>query len=165
MEVLHKIRKGIDTVLSTVCVLLFAVMVIVGTYQIVTRFVFNSPSTVSEELLTYTFAWMAMFASAYVFGKRDHMKMSFLVDKLSKEKRRVLDIIIEVLIIVFAVAVLIYGGVTIMDLTMTQKTASLGVSQGVVYAVMPISGVLIAIYGILNIADMCTGNYVQKTEE
>lgn len=165
MEVLHKIRKGIDTVLSTVCVLLFAVMVIVGTYQIVTRFIFNSPSTVSEELLTYTFAWMAMFASAYVFGKRDHMKMSFLVDKLSKEKRRVLDIVIELLIIVFAVAVLIYGGVTIMDLTMTQKTASLGVSQGVVYAVMPISGVLIAIYGILNIADMCTGNYVQKTEE
>lgn len=165
MKVLHKIRKGIDTVLSTVCVLLFAVMVIVGTYQIVTRFIFNSPSTVSEELLTYTFAWMAMFASAFVFGKRDHMKMSFLVDKLSKEKRRVLDIVIEVLIIVFAVAVLIYGGVTIMDLTMTQKTASLGVSQGVVYAVMPISGVLIAIYGILNIADMCTGNYVQKTEE
>lgn len=165
MEVLHKIRKGIDTVLSSVCVLLFAVMVIVGTYQIVTRFVFNSPSTVSEELLTYTFAWMAMLASAYVFGKRDHMKMSFVVDKLPEGKRRVLDIIIEVLIVVFAAAVLIYGGITIMNLTMTQKTASLGVSQGIVYAVMPLSGILIAVYGVLNIADMCTGNYVQKTEE
>ena len=165
MEALHKIRKGIDTVLSAACVFLFAVMVIVGTYQIVTRFVFNSPSTVSEELLTYTFAWMAMLASAYVFGKRDHMKMSFVVDKLPEGKRRVLDIIIEVLIVVFAAAVLIYGGFTIMNLTMTQKTASLGVSQGVVYAVMPLSGILIAIYGVLNIIDMCTGNYVQKTEE
>lgn len=165
MEVLHKIRKGIDTVLSSVCVFLFAVMVIVGTYQIVTRFVFNSPSTVSEELLTYTFAWMAMLASAYVFGKRDHMKMSFVVDKLPEGKRRVLDIIIEVLVVVFAAAVLIYGGITIMNLTMTQKTASLGVSQGIVYAVMPLSGILIAVYGVLNIADMCTGNYVQKTEE
>ncbi len=165
MEALHKIRKGIDTVLSAVCVFLFAVMVIVGTYQIVTRFVFNSPSTVSEELLTYTFAWMAVLASAYVFGKRDHMKMSFVVDKLPEGKRRVLDIIIEVLIVVFAAAVLIYGGFTIMNLTMTQKTASLGVSQGIVYAVMPLSGILIAIYGVLNIADMCTGNYVQKTEE
>ena len=76
-----------------------------------------------------------------------------------------LDIVIEVLIVFFAAAVLIYGGVTIMNLTMTQKTASLGVSMGVIYAVMPISGVLIAIYGLLNIADMCTGNYVQKTEE
>ena len=91
MEALHKIRKGIDTVLSSACVLLFAMMVVVGTYQIVTRFIFNKPSTVSEELLTYTFAWMAMLASAYVFGKRDHMKMSFLVDKLPEGKRRVLD--------------------------------------------------------------------------
>ena len=165
MEALHKIRKGIDTVLSSACVLLFAMMVVVGTYQIVTRFIFNKPSTVSEELLTYTFAWMAMLASAYVFGKRDHMKMSFLVDKLPDGKRRVLDIVIEVLIVFFAAAVLIYGGVTIMNLTMTQKTASLGVSMGVIYAVMPISGVLIAVYGLLNIADMCTGNYVQKIEE
>ena len=164
MEALHKIRKGIDTVLSSACVLLFAMMVVVGTYQIVTRFIFNKPSTVSEELL-YTFAWMAMLASAYVFGKRDHMKMSFLVDKLPEGKRRVLDIVIEVLIVFFAAAVLIYGGVTIMNLTMTQKTASLGVSMGVIYAVMPISGVLIAVYGLLNIADMCTGNYVQKIEE
>ena len=165
MEALHKIRKEIDTVLSSVCVFLFAAMVVVGTYQIVTRFVFNSPSTVSEELLTYSFAWMAMFASAYVFGKRDHMKMSFVVDKLPADKRRILDIVIEILIVVFAAAVLIYGGFTIMNLTMTQKTASLGISQGVVYAVMPISGILVVIYGLLNIADMCTGNYVQKTEE
>ena len=165
MDALHQLRKGIDKVLGTVCIVLFAIMVIVGTYQIVTRFVFNSPSTVSEELLTYTFAWMAMFATAYVFGKRDHMKMTFVVDKLSPEKRKILDIAIELLIIVFAVAVLIYGGFTIMDLTMTQKTASLGVSMGVIYSVMPVSGILIAVYGVLNIADMCAGNYIQKTEE
>ena len=165
MDALHQLRKGINKILGTVCIVLFAIMVIVGTYQIVTRFVFNSPSTVSEELLTYTFAWMAMFATAYVFGKRDHMKMTFVVDKLSPEKRKILDIVIEVLIIVFAAAVLIYGGFTIMDLTMTQKTASLGVSMGVIYSVMPVSGILIAVYGVLNIADMCAGNYIQKTEE
>lgn len=165
METLHKIRKGIDTVLSSVCIFLFAAMVVVGTYQIVTRFVFNRPSTISEELLTYTFAWMAMLASSYVFGKRDHMKMSFLVDKLPESKRRVLDIVIEALLVLFAAAVLIYGGFTIMNLTMTQKTASLGISMGIVYAVMPISGILITVYGILNIADLCAGNSAVKSEE
>lgn len=38
MDVLHKIRKGIDIVLSWACAALFAVMVIVGTYQIVVRY-------------------------------------------------------------------------------------------------------------------------------
>ena len=163
MEALHKIRKGMNVVVSTICIVLFAVMVIVGTYQIVTRFIFNSPSTVSEELLTYTFAWMAIFSSAYVFGKRDHMRMTFIVDKLPKEQRKILEIAIEILIIAFAVVVLVYGGFTIMGLTMTQKTASLGVMMGVIYSVVPICGILIAIYGVLNVIDLCAG--YENTEE
>ena len=163
METLHKIRKGMNTVVSTICIILFAIMVIVGTYQIITRFVFNNPSTISEELLTYTFAWMAIFSSAYVFGKRDHMRMTFVADKLPKEQRKILEIVIELLIIAFAVIVLIYGGFTIMGLTMTQKTASLGVMMGVVYAVVPICGILIAIYGVLNVIDLCAG--YENTEE
>ena len=163
METLHKIRKGMNAVVSTICIILFAVMVVVGTYQIITRFVFNNPSTISEELLTYTFAWMAIFSSAYVFGKRDHMRMTFVADKLPKEQRKILEIVIELLIIAFAVIVLIYGGFTIMGLTMTQKTASLGVMMGVIYAVVPICGILIAIYGVLNVIDLCTG--YENTEE
>ena len=163
METLHKIRKGMNTVVSTICIVLFAVMVVVGTYQIITRFVFNNPSTVSEELLTYTFAWMAIFSSAYVFGKRDHMRMTFIADKLPKEQRKILEIVIELLVIAFAVIVLIYGGFTIMGLTMTQKTASLGVMMGVIYAVVPICGILIAIYGVLNVIDLCAG--YENTEE
>ena len=163
METLHKIRKGMNTVVSTICIVLFAVMVVVGTYQIITRFIFNSPSTVSEELLTYTFAWMAIFSSAYVFGKRDHMRMTFVADKLPKEQRKILEIVIELLVIAFAVIVLIYGGFTIMGLTMTHKTASLGVMMGVVYAVVPICGILIAIYGVLNVIDLCAG--YENTEE
>ena len=163
METLHKIRKGMNAVVSTICIILFAVMVVVGTYQIITRFVFNNPSTISEELLTYTFAWMAIFSSAYVFGKRDHMRMTFVADKLPKEQRKILEIIIELLIIAFAVIVLVYGGFTIMGLTMTQKTASLGVMMGVIYAVVPICGILIAIYGVMNVIDLCAG--CENTEE
>ena len=165
MEALHKIRKGLDAVVGTICVVLFAMMVLVGTYQIVTRFIFNSPSTVSEELLTYTFAWMAMFATAYVFGKRDHMRMTFVVDKLGVSQRKVLEIVIEILVIAFACIVLIYGGFTIMGLTMTQKTASLGVMMGVIYSVVPITGILIAIYGVLNVVDLVTGYDSTKVEE
>ena len=107
-----------------------------------------------------------MFASAYVFGKRDHMRMTFVVDKMSKESRRVLEIVIELLVIAFAVVVLVYGGFTIMGLTMTQKTASLGVMMGVIYSVVPICGILISIYGILNLVDLFHGyESIQNKEE
>lgn len=157
MKALHSIRKFIDLVLSSACALVFAAMVVIGSYQIITRFIFRSPSTVSEELLTYSFTWMALLSSAYVFGKRDHMRMGFLADKLNESGRKVLALVSEVLILLLAGSVMIYGGFNIMQLTMTQSTASLGIPMGVVYAILPISGILIVIYSILNIIDLATG--------
>ena len=157
MKVLAKIRKVIDVVLGSACALVFALMVCIGTYQIVKRLILNDPSTVSEELLTYSFTWMALLASAYVFGKRDHMRMGFLADKLTGTPRKILEIFIELLLMVFTGVVLIYGGISIINLTMIQKTASLGIPMGVVYTILPITGVIIFIYSILNIIDLCVG--------
>ena len=59
MAILDNIRNVMNKVIRIVCILLFAFMVIIGTYQILVRYIFNSPSTVSEELLTYSFTWNA----------------------------------------------------------------------------------------------------------
>ena len=74
---------------------------------------------------------MALLSTALVFGKRDHMRMGFLADKVTGQKKKVLEIGIELLIILFALVVMVYGGISIMKLTMTQITASLGVSYGI----------------------------------
>ena len=52
MIILNNIRKVINTVIKIACILLFGFMVIIGTYQILVRYIFNNPSTISEELLT-----------------------------------------------------------------------------------------------------------------
>ncbi len=165
MEAVKKIKNRMNAVLSFLCIILFAFMVCVGTYQIVTRFVFNSPSTVSEELLTYSFAWMALLSSALVFGKRDHMRMGFWADKLTGTKKKVLELVIELIVLIFAASVMVYGGSTIMKLTMTQKTASLGIPMGIIYTVVPLSGIVIVIYAILNMIELCKGNLDQPVAE
>ncbi len=157
MNALASLRKILNTVLSYATGVIFAFMVCVGTYQIVTRYFFNRPSTVSEELLTYSFTWMALLASALVFGKRDHMRMGFLADKVTGSARKVLETVIELLVILMVGGIMLYGGSSIMKLTMTQKTASLGIPMGVIYTILPVSGVLIVIYGVLNIIDLWQG--------
>lgn len=164
MKTLHKIRQVIDVTLSSLCVIIFALMVIIGTYQITTRYFFNKPSTVSEELLTYSFTWMALLASVLVFGKRDHMRMGFLADKLTGTPRKILEIVIELLVMLLSGSVLVYGGATIMQLTMTQVTASLGIPMGIVYTVVPLSGIIIVFYSILNIIDLAVGYEREQRE-
>lgn len=157
MKSLETLRNVINKILCVATSVIFALMVCIGTYQIATRYFFGSPSTVSEELLTYSFTWLALLAAAYVFGKRDHMRMGFLADKATGGLKTALSIMNELLTMLLAGSIMLYGGFTIIHLTMTQKTASLGISMGVIYTILPISGILIFIYGILNIIDLANG--------
>ena len=70
MAILDNIRNVMNKVIRIICIVLFAFMVIIGTYQILVRYIFNSPSTVSEELLTYSFTWMSLFAGRLCVWKK-----------------------------------------------------------------------------------------------
>ena len=151
---MKSVIKVFNKCLEAVCIFIFAFIVVVGSYQIITRYVFNSPSTKSEELLTYSFTWLAMLSAALVFGKRDHIAMTFIYDKMSQSTKKILSIINEVLVLVFAVIVLIYGGIYITRLTATQLTASLGVPMSYIYVVVPLSGFITSLYAVLNIVQI-----------
>ena len=93
------------------------------------------------------------------------MRMGFLADKIKGSAKKGLEIVIEAVAVIFAVVVMVYGGFNIMGLTMAQTTASLPVTMGVVYTVLPLSGIVIAIYGVLNIIDLAHGKGLTLDEE
>lgn len=148
------IRKGLDKLILFICVVLFMLMTVVGTYQILVRYVFKSPSTISEELISYSFAWMSMFAASYIFGKRDHMRMVFFIEKFTKNAQKTVAIITEIIILLFALGVLVGGGSYITSLSMTQMTPALKISMGYIYLVIPVCGIMTSIYSVLNIVDL-----------
>lgn len=93
------------------------------------------------------------------------MRMGFWADKLTGTEKKVLELVIELIVLIFAASVMVYGGSTIMKLTMTQKTASLGIPMGIIYTVVPLSGIVIVIYAILNMIELCKGNLDQPVAE
>ena len=95
-----------------------------------------------------------MFAASYVFGKRDHMRMVFFIERYSKKIQLNVAILSEIVVLLFAFGVLVCGGKTITTLTMTQMSPALRVSMGYIYSVLPTCGVIISIYSVLNIVDL-----------
>lgn len=148
------LKKKLDKAIEVFIMILLAFMVIVAIWQVSSRYVFNSPSTISEELLRCCLIWLAMIGSAYMFGLREHMSITFFVEKFGEEVVRKLSILSEVIIVVFSLFVLVYGGVNITLLTMKQVSAALGISMGYVYLVLPLSGILMIFYGVLNILNL-----------
>lgn len=154
---MNKLRTVLNKTIEVICMALLVFMVVLGTWQIITRYVLNNPSTVSEDLLIYSFVWMALLGSAYVFGKKDHMTMVFFRQKLdnkSPQVKFILSVMTEIVVLLFSALVLVLGGVQISKLAMGQISPALGIPMGYVYLALPLSGIITIIYNILNLVDL-----------
>ena len=149
-----KLRKGIDTFTEFLACGILAVMTVLVTWQVITRFIFHEPSTVTEALAKYLFLWLVLITAAYVVGKREHMRLEFFVGRLSANVQMVCNMISEIVIFFFTAIVLTYGGGYIATAAMSQTDSALPIPIGVVYLALPVGGALAAIYSLFNIADI-----------
>ena len=151
---METLRKRLDKVLEFICCTLLALMTILVTWQVVSRYVLNNPSTVTEELVLFSFVWMGLLGGAYLFGKNEHMAMTFLFDKLSEKNKIKVRIFFELVIMAFAVFILVFGGWNMSKLSMGQLSSSLQIPMGYIYLALPLSGITTMIYNALNISDI-----------
>lgn len=158
----RKIRKLVTQILSALCAGLLAFMSLLTCYQVFMRYVIRRPSTMSEDILSYSFVWISLLATALVFGERDHMNLSFFVDKLSGNLRKAAAVFSEVLVLAVAVLIFILGGRGFLAVGALQVSPTLGVTMDLIYSILPISGVLIAVYGVLNIVEIIKGEAEEK---
>ena len=155
---MQKIRNILKTILDVLAGGSMTVMVILTTYQVIARYIFNSPSTWSEELVGYLFGWSTMFGATIVSGERGHMNIPIVIDRFSPPVRKAFHIFGEVIAFLFSATILVFGGFQVSQLAMGQQTSSLGVAVGVFYWVMPICGVVILFYSIMNIIGIANGS-------
>lgn len=148
---METLRNGLDKIIEIFCIIIMAFMTVLVTWQVITRYVFNNPSAVTEQLCQYLFIWLVLFGSAYIFGKREHMQITFIKDKLPDGLKTVCDLLQEVIIFIFTFGVLVVGGYLSVVKQMVQFDAALQIPIGIVYAAIPLSGVFILFYSVFNI--------------
>ncbi|MCD8214058.1 MAG: TRAP transporter small permease [Clostridiales bacterium] len=157
---MDNLRNILNKVINFLAAVSFAAMVILTCWQVFTRYILQNPSSWSEELVGYLFAWMALLGACVVTGERGHMNIPILVEKMGETAQKAFLISAEVIAFLFAAAILVYGGFQITVLAMGQLTSSLGVAIGIFYIVMPLCGVINMIYTVLNVVDICKGKGV-----
>ena len=162
---MKSLRNALTKLLHVLAGVSFIAMVALTCWQVFTRYVLQNPSSWSEELVSYLFAWASLLGASLVTGERGHMNIPILVEKLSPSMQRTLGIFGELVAFAFSLIILVYGGVQITQLAMGQMASSLGVAVGVFYVVMPLCGVLNMIYTVLNIVDICKGTGADATKE
>lgn len=153
---MQKLRTILDRILMFVTVTLFLVMVAVTTWQVISRYILSDPSSITEEFLKYSLIWLSMLAAAYAVGKKSHIAFTLLSDRLKPQRRKSVNILIELCFVAFAVIIMIYGGGKAVSLTMAQLSPSLQLPMGIVYLSLPVAGIFITIYSIINVYELAT---------
>ena len=158
------LRKVLNRILEILAGVSFLVMVALTCWQVFTRYILGSPSTWSEELVSYMFAWASLMGASLITGERGHMNIPIVVERMNPTLQKVLGVSGELVAFLFSLVILVYGGVKISGLAMGQMTSSLNVAVGVFYVIMPVCGVVNMIYTVLNIADICKDKLVLEKE-
>jgi len=148
---MQKVIDAIDYVLTRFLILLMALIVLAVTWQVFTRFIIKDPSSFTEELARFLLIWIGVLGASYALRTRSHLGIDLITERVGPRGKIILQIIVYALIIVFATAVMIVGGIQLVELTFTlqQTSAALGVKMGYVYSVIPLSGLLMVIYSLL----------------
>lgn len=154
---MNRLRNLLNRILNLLAGVSFLAMVILTCWQVFTRYLLKNPSSWSEELVSYLFAWMALLGASLVVGERGHMNIPILMDRMSPGSKKGLAIFSELVAFLFAGIILVFGGIQITSLAMGQTASSLGIAVGIFYLVLPLSGILNILYTILNIMDIANG--------
>jgi TRAP-type C4-dicarboxylate transport system permease small subunit len=145
---MKRIRNSIEKIIEWVLISLLGIMVINVLWQVFSRFFTSNPSSFTDELARYLMIWLGILGAAYVAGKNEHVAIDFFVKKFSASKRKLMASFASISISSFAFFGLLIGGSRLVYITaqLEQFSPSLQIPLAVVYAVIPISGVLIIFF-------------------
>lgn len=148
-----KIRKAIDKVIEYFLVTILAVLVIDVLWQVISRYLLQSPSSFTDELARFLLIWVGILGSAYATGKKMHLAIDVLINKFNPVNRKKVDISINIAVALFALFVMVIGGINLMYILLKLGNISpaLSIPIGYVYSVIPISGILIIYYSLYEV--------------
>lgn len=144
-----KRTSGTDKILFILMALIIAIMFA----QVLFRYVFNHSLSWSEESAKFIFVWLVFLGAAVCIKERVHIGVEFLIERLSGNRKKYLELFNTLLIVLFNAAISIIGFFWVYEVSGTLSPAMELPLNIVFYAALPVAAVLSVIYGIRNIKE------------
>ena len=141
-------------VLSAALCLGMLAMVLVGVFY---RYVVDEALSWYDEFAGYLLVWLTMFGSVAALARRKHISFDTLVLKFPPRARRAAEIFGVLCVAGFSLVLLLAGWQLVREMTDETATSLPWVKMSWIYGVMPISGALLLLIGLVQLARAVTG--------
>jgi TRAP-type mannitol/chloroaromatic compound transport system permease small subunit len=105
-----KIIDAVNDVIGRAFSLLMIPLVLIASYEVVMRYIFNKPTIWAWDLNIQVFAAIIMFGGGYTFLKDQHVRVDVLTSRLSEKHRQILDVTLTPLFLFMATGALMVQG-------------------------------------------------------
>ncbi len=165
LKTIIKLKTWLEKGLELTVILVTGILVIDVVWGVFTRYVLGHQSPWTEELARLLLIWVSLLGASIGFIRKSHLGVDYFVNKLNERWRDIGQIIVYLLVAIFAYFVLIYGGSRLVSsaLRNSQPTPALNLQMGYVYLAVPISGFFIVIFSIENIIETVNSLLNKKT--
>lgn len=142
--------RSLDNLLKWLLIFLMAFMVVDVSWQVISRFVLNAPSSYTEEIARFLLIWIGLLGASYAYKTKAHLGIDVFVKKLPPAAEKAAFYSMHIVSALFAIIVMMLGGIRLVQLALEleQTSAALGIPMGYVYVVVPLSGVFILMYAL-----------------
>jgi TRAP-type C4-dicarboxylate transport system permease small subunit len=144
-DMLERISNAVDTVVRHMAGFLLAVMTLVVFLQVLFRYVFDAPLDWSEELATFTFAWMTLLGAGIGLKYDQHPSLDIFQSRFPPPLRKAAQVLVNLAVMFMLVVLCIYGWKLTTAMKM-EKMAALGYSVAFIYIILPVSSVIMFIH-------------------
>ncbi|GAA4273710.1 TRAP transporter small permease [Aquimarina gracilis] len=143
-------RGIIDRTLERLLILIISVMLIAVIWQVISRYLIGTPSTLTDEIASFSLIWLGLFGAAYATGKELHLAIDLISVKTIQKYPTLFSAIVTFSVSIFALFVMVIGGLRLCWITYTldQRSAALEIPLAYIYLVVPVSGLLIVYYSL-----------------
>lgn len=166
IQIWRKVRATalfIDRAVETFALWALAAMTLIVTVQVLTRKLFNFVFFWSEEITLLLLIWFSILGIAIGFREKLHLAMDSFTKLFPPLWNKVLDKIIAAFTFLFGIYFIVYGWkFTVLMYNNLMPATEWSVS--VMYVVMPITGVLICFYAVLEMLGINTVRHVGMGE-
>lgn len=154
----EKVLKGVRFILYYFSIGAMAIMLIVIFAQVVSRYFFHYTPEWSEELARFLFVWAVFLGSALIMGEKGHLAVEFLPNLLKgRPAGKILAILINLASYVF-IAILFFNGLKMARIMTFQRSPGMNIPMSFIYAVIPLSSILMLLYLIKNTMAIVRGS-------
>ena len=102
-----RLCEAVSLLVSRVAMWLSALIVAVMMVEVVSRYVFNSPTLWANELSLWMAGFLYLFAGIYAMRERAHIRVTVVYNSLPRKAQLVLDGIGALVVVVFAIALIV----------------------------------------------------------